>query len=183
MVASKTAPQRLWIGGSSGLTWTFMNSHGCPSSSSATKQAEDWILLGHEPTAPPWLPSTAQYYQLNLVQPVNSNFIIQQLSNIKQVVIGIRPPLITSLTHPQNEVYSDILVAGLDSFLTVLMKHSRKIQSVATSHFVRRGDQLLASPAHGIQGGRSQDGFHRLGRPVRWITSNALVKKPLTQLL
>jgi hypothetical protein len=55
---------------------------------------------------------------------VNSNFIIQQLSNIKQVVIGIRPPLVTSLTHPQNRVYSDSLVASLDSFLTALVKHS-----------------------------------------------------------
>jgi hypothetical protein len=43
----------IWIGESDFL----MKSLGCPSSSSATKQAEDWILLGHEPTAPSWMPA------------------------------------------------------------------------------------------------------------------------------
>jgi hypothetical protein len=44
----KRIMRRLLIGGSSGLARTYMNAHGAASEG-------DWILLGHDSTAPHWI--------------------------------------------------------------------------------------------------------------------------------
>jgi len=87
----------------------------------------------------------AQYFQLNrLTYSAREQQLHRpELSNIKQVVIGICP-LVTSLTHPHNQVYSDSLVADLDSVLTALFKHSRNIQSILHIPYITEINHLQA---------------------------------------
>jgi hypothetical protein len=145
MVSEKVAvngPQRLWIGGSSGLTRTYMNAIGDCEEGGA---AEDWILLGHEATAPHWMPAQAQYVSYNLTSTTATTTtttesettkggpsagLLEKLQNVQQIVIGIRPPLVTSLTHTQMDVYSNRIVTGLDTFLRAVLDSCQQVHSI-----------------------------------------------------
>jgi hypothetical protein len=126
--AAMKGPQRLWIGGSSGLTRTYMNAIG-----DCEGAAEDWILMGHEATAPHWMPAHAQYFSYNLTTSETkgpSAGLLEKLQNVQQIVIGIRPPLVTSLTHTQMDVYSNSIVAGLDTFLPAVIDSCKQVHSI-----------------------------------------------------
>jgi hypothetical protein len=128
--AAIKGPQRLWIGGSSGLTRTYMNAIG-----ECEGAAEDWILLGHEATAPHWMPANAQYFSYNFTTTTSetkgpSAGLLEKLQNVQQIVIGIRPPLVTSLTHTQMDVYSNNIVSGLDIFLRAVVDSCKQVHSL-----------------------------------------------------
>jgi hypothetical protein len=138
--------KRLWIGGSSGLTRTYMNAISERDCSDACEGvpvlAEDWILMGHEATAPPWMPANAQYISYNFTtsttttttasdtQDGPSADLLEQLQHVQQIVIGIRPPLVTSMTHIQMDAYSNSIVSGLDIFLRAVINSCKQVHSI-----------------------------------------------------
>lgn len=102
------APRRLWLGGSSGLARTYLNAFD-----------EEWILVGHEAIAPAWMPSNCQYTQCDLLHTPPSTFWKQvpQPQDLDVIVVGIRPPLVTSQTHAQALDLHRRLVDGLRAWL------------------------------------------------------------------
>jgi hypothetical protein len=135
--------KRLWIGGSSGLTRTYMNAiseRDCNACEGVPVLTEDWILMGHEATAPHWMPANAQYVSYNFTttttttesdtQDGPSADLLEQLQHVQQIVIGIRPPLVTSLTHIQMDVYSNSIVSGLDVFLRAVINSCKQVHSI-----------------------------------------------------
>lgn len=129
--ATIKGPQRLWIGGSSGLTRTYINAIA----GDCEGAAEDWILLGHEATAPHWMPAHAQYFSYNFTTTTSetkgpSTGLLEKLQNVQQIVIGIRPPLVTSLTHTQMDGYSSSIVTGLDVFLRAVIDSCKEVHSI-----------------------------------------------------
>jgi hypothetical protein len=130
--AAIQGPQRLWIGGSSGLTRTYMNAIGEHERECEGRAAEDWILMGHEATAPHWMPANAQYVSYNFTSTTKgpSADLLEKLQNVQQIVIGIRPPLVTSLTHIQMDVYSNSIVTGLDVFLRAVLDSCQQMHSI-----------------------------------------------------
>ena len=113
---------RLWIGGSSGLTRSYLN----------TFPTEPWILLGLEASAPSWMYPTQHYIQCDLVElAVNDGSLIlphvlEQMNSclvatgdtaIHEIVIGIRPFLISRRSHESAHIYNDKLLNGLKILL------------------------------------------------------------------
>jgi hypothetical protein len=132
------ATVRLWIGGSSCLTRTYQNAYF---------GNEKWILLGREAVAPAWLDKDRHCYipcdltLRNILDgsgPGKGNVlltdVLKQLSDavvtlggttIGQIVVGIRPPLVTVRSNVAAGIYGYALLLGLRELLeAVLKQHS-----------------------------------------------------------
>ena len=72
-----------------------------------------------------------QYSCCNLAhdKPV-SIALLEKLEDIEQVVISVRPPLVTALSTAEMDAYCVQLVQGLNVFLQALLAHNKKIQSI-----------------------------------------------------
>lgn len=74
------------------------------------------------------MPPTTKYYQHDLTTEPTEE-LVDKLLGVQQVVIGIRPPLVTNLGNKASADHNDLLVQGLDVFLTALTDETR-IQSM-----------------------------------------------------
>jgi RecB family endonuclease NucS len=88
--------------------------------------AEDWILMGHEATAPHWMPAHAQCVSYNFTTTTSetetkrpSADLLKKLQNVQQIVVGIRPPLVTSS-----------IVNCLDIFLRAVMDSCSQVDTI-----------------------------------------------------
>lgn len=118
---------RLWIGGSSGLARTYLN----------TFPTEPWIMLGRESLAPPWIYPSQQYVRCDLVELLDGSIALSRVlkeidsclaavsdtEKIREIVIGIRPFLVSCLSHESAQVYNEKMLLGLRCLLksTILM--------------------------------------------------------------
>jgi hypothetical protein len=123
---------RLWIGGSSGLTRTYLNAF----------PTESWILLGRESTAPSWMYPSQHYIRCDLVelndQPsgtvtkdfstlphvlkeIHNCLVVTNSTSIHEIVIGIRPFLVSYRSHESAQFYNDKLLTGLKILLQALI--------------------------------------------------------------
>jgi hypothetical protein len=111
---------RFWIGGSSGLTRTYLN----------TFPTEPWILLGRESTAPSWMSPSQQYICCELVDLFDGSMALSQALKeidsclraagaieIHEIVLGIRPFLVSRQSHKSAQVYNEKLLHGLKILL------------------------------------------------------------------
>jgi hypothetical protein len=125
---------RLWIGGSSGLTRTYLN----------TFPTEQWILLGCEVNAPSWLNPLQRYIRCDLTEQnldshegtlSNALTTLQQVLEkidaclvelsgttcIHQIVVGIRPVLVSHQSHLKAQWYNDNMLKGLHIVLDAMV--------------------------------------------------------------
>jgi len=144
--------QKLWIGGTSGLARTYMNTFGFH---------DGWIFLGQEQTTPEWMPPDATYYSCNFAdtKPASTSLLVY-LEHVEQIVISIRPPLFSPLTNGEMDAYCEQLMKGLQRFLHALLARTNNVQSIlhissvaAANHlqaqhflgFVAPGDKMISS--------------------------------------
>jgi hypothetical protein len=152
---------RLWIGGTSGLTQSYLQAF----------PEESWIVLGRSDVAPAWLSSshqhTCKYVSCNLTgliemnngtnsnspatsSSISVNRVVEQLkeaaahcsrsrtgenpnnttnsdqttvapNKIDQVVIGLRPPLVTWRSNAAAHRYNARLLQGLETLLRAVL--------------------------------------------------------------
>ena len=136
---------RLWVGGSSGLAETYFNNvdtfavaasnktdTGDHDGRQPTLRTVHWILVGMERLEPPWMPSTSEtssfeYLQCDLTQTESVQRLLQTLpaDAIDQIVLSVRPPLVTHRSNPQAFRYAESLVDGLTTLLMRLVSHAQ----------------------------------------------------------
>lgn len=85
--------KKMWIGGTSGLARTYGNVFSC---------CDEWILLGHQTARPQWMPREAEYYTCDFTntKPASAT-LLDKLVYVEQIVISIRPPLVSSMTNAE----------------------------------------------------------------------------------
>lgn len=116
--------RRLWLGGSSGLTRTYLN----------VFPSEEWILVGHQPDAPSWMPETCEYKSLDLTQRSTAEAFWKDMpETLETIVVGIRPPLVTPRTDDQAWDANRRILDGLRAFLDAAPRTMRvlHISSIA----------------------------------------------------
>jgi hypothetical protein len=128
---------KLWVGGSSGLARTYCNVY----------DHEQIIMVGREPTPPPWLESNS-YVSCDLVSLAKNkallHSVMQQISGfgtIHQVILGVRPPLIY-VSYKVAHFYNSQILIGLEYFLTSIIEEHHPelivhISSIAAVDHVR----------------------------------------------
>jgi hypothetical protein len=111
---------RFWIGGSSGLTRTYLN----------TFPTEPWILLGRESAAPSWMYPSQQYIRCDLVELYDGSMALSQVlkeidlclenagdCEIHEIVIGVRPSLVSRRSHESAQIYNEKMLHSLKILL------------------------------------------------------------------
>lgn len=152
---------RLWIGGSSGLTRTYRNAF----------PDEAWILLCRSTAPPSWMwddeddSSLSRFYYvpcdltelmvdstMTASTPSLLHSVMENLSkavtrlggvSIAEVVVGIRPALVTHRSNVQAQTYCEDMLGGLKLLLeAILQQHSVRliihISSIAAVDHVQR---------------------------------------------
>ena len=114
-------PSRLWIGGSSSLTRSYLNAF----------PGEKWILTGAEKSSADWMAEpmadNCQYVACDFSQ---SEEILDKVlhsipAELDCVVLGIRPPLVTHRTDAHSTLYCQSILDGLRHFLTSIIQRGR----------------------------------------------------------
>jgi hypothetical protein len=121
---------RLWIGGSSGLAQTYFNNAASfedPSEANDSGGDVRWILVGLEPQAPHWMPATQsfEYQCCNLTESSSIEKLVSEVlpPNVDDVVLAVRPALVTPLTHAQAFLHARRLAEGFLKLLELLIPH------------------------------------------------------------
>jgi nucleoside-diphosphate-sugar epimerase len=133
---------RLWIGGSSGLAQTYFNHFedfkderktNTANAVAGNNRAVRWILVGAAPTAPLWMPTctptrTFEYYSCDLTKPSSVQTLVNDHlpSSVDQLILAVRPPLVSPLTHAQGFRHAERMVEGLSALLKTLVSRSSK---------------------------------------------------------
>jgi nucleoside-diphosphate-sugar epimerase len=133
---------RLWIGGSSGLAQTYFNHFEDFKDESKTNtetavvgnnRAVRWILVGAESTAPLWMPTctptrTFEYYSCDLTNPSSVQTLVNDHfpSSVDQLILAVRPPLVSPHTHAQAFRHAERMVEGLSALLQTLVSRCSK---------------------------------------------------------
>lgn len=117
------SPTLLWIGGTSALTRSYFNAY--------PEDGKEWILVGLETPPPHWLPTGARYASLDLTKNDRLQEFIQSLpASLAEVVIGIRPALVTSLSDAECEVLNRNMLQGLRHVLEQLLVRCPGLRTV-----------------------------------------------------
>jgi len=137
--------KKLWIGGTSGLTRTYLNVFD-----------ESWILLGCETQRPSWIPSSCTFVSCDLTQSLDVRKLMDEYGchNVTHVVVSIRPKLVTPMTHSQAMMYKQRLLGGLHFLLQALdVQQLIHISSVAAVDHLQ-GQHLINEQQDPIESSR-----------------------------
>lgn len=122
----------LWIGGSSGLAHSYFNAFPAEDSN------RTWIAVGVERMKPTWLPShvtflTADCTQTKQGKKAGVQSLLERLPRpIHQIVISVRPPLISARNNAQMELYLHSMVVGLEQILVALQDEVQRVVHISS---------------------------------------------------
>ena len=133
-----TRYRRIWIGGTSGLARTFFNAFQNPRQGSmetiieGTTEDSPWLIFGHERQAPAWLSEFhgLAYRKVDFLYPGtwNEKLLQADCQHVQQIVISIRPPLVSHHTFSQAAEVHNQMIDGLQEFIRDIIKVKRKSQ-------------------------------------------------------
>jgi hypothetical protein len=124
----------VWIGGSSGLTRSYLDYVA----NSTDHAATNWIFLGHQNDAPRWL-QTHTFLSYDLLRSPQDQWpaVLAALQSSCPekwkdngdnasfelcLVVGVRPPLLSYRTHRQSDGFNQLLVQGLEHLVEQLLR-------------------------------------------------------------
>lgn len=99
-------------------------------------EEEEWIVLGRQSQRPDWLPSHHTYIHRDFTVAATTTVRPQDLekltnnSNLTQIVISLRPQLVTKRTNSEAMKYNVKMIEGFLLFLKELLSSNHNIQTV-----------------------------------------------------
>jgi len=123
--------RRIWIGGTSGLARTFFNAFQNRRDGREWEDGDTpWLIFGHERQAPAWLSefNGLAYRKVDFLYPGTWNEVLLEADcqHVQQIVISIRPPLVSHHTFSQAAVRHNQMIDGFQEFLQAIIKFRRR---------------------------------------------------------
>jgi len=126
-----TVYRRIWIGGTSGLARTFFNAfQNRPSRDLDDGDDTPWLIFGHERQAPAWLSefNGLTYRKVDFSYPGSWNKVLLEADcqHVQQIVISIRPPLVSHHTFSQASKMHNQMIDGFQEFIRDIIHYKSR---------------------------------------------------------
>jgi hypothetical protein len=169
---------RLWIGGSSGLTQTYINTFPNEAATTSSSSSSSWILIGRERQPPLWMVNHPYYYDyiycdlLTINDFTTSTFTLSiqhVIESIKQIirnkskednevtmmidsiVVGIRPQLVCYQSNREATYDNHRVVIALQRLLYELLDQFSTIHFILHISSIAAIDHISKQHLHSIK--------------------------------
>ena len=128
-------PSKLWIGGTSGLTRTYFKAYH----RKGGDDSSDWLVFGLERSKPSWLPLQTAYVTCDLTTLGSAQEALDFWNHrqhaldgvsLRQIVLSVRPPLVTPRTHAQAWHYASKMLKGLQHLLAAVILPNHPVHQI-----------------------------------------------------
>lgn len=107
------------------MTRTYLN---------AFPDDEPWLIVGRSKQRPQWLPSQHAFVAVDVTKPLDTVLPSELITaDIHDIVIGIRPPLISLQSNATILRHNLLLIRGLELFLKLLFKNNHNLKKSAST--------------------------------------------------